>query len=210
MKELKRGIFCVESFTPEEESVGPTLRLLSSLLPFSMVKVRKVETHIQLTKAIEEWSNWSNWNYPILWMSGHGRKHGFYVHDPAGPGNRSLDMGALTEIAANSPDERDRWSGCLVHFGACSTLSGSDDACREFLRESKLAGISGYSKAVDWIRSLSFEMLYIQFLQQTMMDRNGIDEEVLDECRARLFDSRMCSGLIDHLGFRMITRTDLD
>ena len=202
---------CVESFTASEDSFGPTLKLLSNQLDFSTLKMRTVETRRELTKAIEEWGNRDDWKYPVLWMSGHGTQDGFYVNDPTGPGHSRLDLGTLTDIAIHSVHSAYRWSGYLIHFAACSTLSGHDDAVRDILDKSGLAGISGYSKVVEWIPSLAFEMLYMWFLQEAMMHSNseeGIDEGILDECRNRLLDSRMCSGLIDHLGFRIITRAD--
>ena len=209
MKRTERGVVCVESFAEEEESFGPTLKFLSNLLDFSTLNVKTVATRLQLTREIEDWGNRDDWKYPILWMSGHGTKGGFYVNDPTGPGQSRVDLGTLTDIARSGYS----WSGYLVHFGACSTLSGYGDATRDFLYNSGLAGVSGYSKDVDWIPSLAFEMLYIRFIQEAMEHSNskkGIDEAILVECRNRLLDSRMCSGLIDHLGFRMITRADFD
>lgn len=41
-----------------------------------------------------------------------------------------------------------------------------------------------------------------------VISEEGINEDILVECRNRLLDSRMCSGLIDHLGFRMNARAD--
>lgn len=208
-RKTERGVFCIEAFDDSESSFGPSLKLLSQQLDFSILNanVRTVKTRPALTKAIREWGDNPQWKYPILWMSGHGNKEGFYVNDPKGAANSRLDFGTLIDMAS----ETYSWSGCLVHFAACSTLSGHDDH-HDILKGSGLAGISGYSKDVDWIPSLSFEMLYMQFLQQAMKasdSERGFTESVLAECRQRLFDSRMCSGLIDYLGFRMITRADV-
>ena len=207
MKKTERGLFCIES-VEGVESFEPTLRLLSEHLDFSILPkgVRRVGTRRELTRAIEEWGNRDDFKYPLLWMWGHGSKEGFYVDDPNGPGSSRLDLGTLADIAAGGSYD---WSGCHVHFGACSTLAGNNDAYRSLLQQSGLQGISGYTKDVYWIPSLAFEMLYVQFLQDVMSRSEGtLNEDTLAECRYRLFDSRMCSGLIDHLGFRLITRAD--
>ena len=210
MEKAERGVFCIES-VGQDESFEPTLALLRSKnqLDFPRI-IKSVQTRRQLTKTIEEWGNRPNYKYPLLWMWGHGSRDGFYVDDPTGAGNSRLDLGTLADIATSGSYN---WSGCFVHFGACSTLAGYDDAYRSLLQTSGLQGISGYSKDVDWIRSFAFEMLYMQFLQRAMTaswSKQGLDEETLAECRDRISDSRMCSGLIDHLGFRMVTRADFD
>lgn len=206
MKRTERGVFCIES-VEEFESFEPTLKLLSGQLDFPILN-RPVRTRRALTRAITEWGNRDNLKYPLLWMWGHGSKEGFYVDDPAGPGNSRLDLGTLADMAADGSFD---WSGRHVHFGACSTLAGGDDAYRSLLQTSGLQGISGYTTDVYWIPSFAFEMLYMQLLQEAMTFRSsegGLGEDILSQCRDQLFDSRMCSGLIDHLGFRLITRAD--
>ena len=208
MKKTERGVFCIES-VGADESFKPTLKLLARQLDFSILgnAVRSVRTRKDLTNSIRDWGGRPDYKYPILWMWGHGGRDGFYAEDSA-PGESRLDLGSLADIAD------DNWYGCLVHFGSCSTLAGND-ACYSLLKASGLQGISGYSKDVDWIQSFAFEMLYMKFLQEVLIDREpyhsdgGISEESLAKCYERLFDSRMCSGLIDHLGFRMITRADV-
>ena len=209
MERTKRGVFCIES-VEGVESFEPTLRLLSKHLDFSILTkgVRRVRKRLELTKAIEEWGNRDDFKYPLLWMCGHGAKGGFYVDDPAGAGHRRLDVHTLVDMAADS--EYGGWARCHIHFGACSTLADDKDA-RSVLEKSGLQGVSGYTKDVYWIPSLAFEVLYVQFLQEAMQrsySEGGLDGDTLAKCRDRLFDSRMCAGLIDHLGFRLITRAD--
>ena len=209
MEKNERGVFCIES-VGAVESFKPTLKLLADVnqlnFPILGNAVRSVRKRNDLMNSIREWGERPDYKYPILWMWGHGSRDGFYVEDSA-LGDSRLDLGSLADIAGNS------WGGCLVHFASCSTLAG-DDACYRLLKESGLQGISGYSKDVYWIQSFAFEMLYMQFLQEVLIGgpksypEGGIPEKSLAKCRERLFDSRMCSGLIDHLGFRMITRAD--
>ena len=207
MKKTERGVFCIESRSEDDPSFEPALRLLAGQLDFSILNaaVRRVTTRRDFAKQIASWANGEDYKYPVLWLTGHGSSGGFFVDDTAG--SRRVDLQALIEIA----EESNRWSGALLHFGACSTLSTHGDECRGLLEKTGLEAVSGYSKDVYWIPSLAFEMLYMQFLQHALVNSasiTGIDEDVLVECRDRIFDSRMCSGLVDHLGFRLITRAD--
>ena len=209
-KKTERGVFCIESRSEDDPSFEHALRLLAGQLDFSILNaaVKRVTTRHDLAKQIASWANRSDYKYPVLWLAGHGNSGGFFVDDTAG--NRRVDLQALIEIAE---DGEFPWSGALLHFGACSTLSTHGDECRALLEKTGLEAVSGYSKDVYWIPSLAFEMLYMQFLQHALVNSasvtgTGIDEDVLVECRDRIFDSRMCSGLVDHLGFRLITRAD--
>ena len=213
MKRTERGVFCIEAHDDGDPSFEPFLRLLSNACDFSILNaaVRKVKTRSDLTRQIDSWGTKENANfkYPVLWLTGHGRKGGFYVNDPRGAGHSRVDLRTLAEIARECGGLA--WSGCILHFSACSTLAAHDDDCRELL-ESGLQAISGYSKYVPWVSSLAFEMLYMRFLQEELTVsafEDGIPANSLVRFRDRLFDSRMCSGLIDHLGFRIITRNDV-
>ena len=208
MKKTERGVFCIESRSDDDPSFEPTLRLLAEQLDFSILNraVRRVGTRRDLAREIADWGNRSNLKYPVLWLTGHGSGGRFFVDDTAG--NRNVDLQALIEIAE---DGEYSWSGCLLHFGAYSTLATHGDECRDLLEKTDLEAISGYSKDVFWIPSLAFEMLYMQFLQRLLAissSDKGVDQDVLADCRDQIFDSRMCSGLVDHLGFRLITRAD--
>ena len=208
MEGTERGVYCIESQDDGGPSFEPSLRLLAGQLDFSILgtAVKRVRTRRDLTRQIAEWGSRQDYKYPILWLSGHGSSGGFLVDDTAG--NRRVDLRALIEIAEDGEFD---WSGTILHFGACSTLATDDGDCRDLLDKTGLEAISGYSKDVYWTQSLAFEMLYMQFLQRELMvstSTSGADEEALSECRDRIFDSRMCAGLVDHLGFRFITRAD--
>ena len=215
MKKTERGVFCIETQGDGDPSFEPFLRLLAKECDFSILgaAIRQVKTRNDVTKQIDSWSTKENANlkYPILWLTGHGHKGGFYVNDPKGAGHSRVDLRTLAEIASEHGGSA--WSGCILHFSACSTLAAHDDDCRDLLENSGLQAISGYSKDVHWVTSLAFEMLYMRFLQDELTDRSsgsGILEDSVDQFRNRLLDSRMCSGLVDHLGFRIITRADVD
>lgn len=208
MKRTERGVFCIESRGDGDPSFEPSLRLLAEQLDFSILNaaVRRVVTRKDLTRQVAEWGNREDYKYPVLWLTGHGSKGGFFVNDEAG--NRRVELRSLIEIAQDGEFD---WSGALLHFSACSTLNAHDDECRDLFEKSGVEAISGFSKDIYWIPSLAFEMLYMQFLQQALAHSasdEGANEDILAECRDRMFDSRMCSGLIDHLGFRLVTRAD--
>ena len=213
MVKNQRGIFCVDCIAQEVLSFKPILKLLAygNQLDFPSLR-HKAETRNDLVKEIKEWSNREDYKYPILWLAAHGSEGGFYTDDPKGAGFQRMDLGTLADIAMEG---RYNWSGCIAHFGACSTLASNNDMYRNFFQETSVQAISGYSKDIPWIESLAFELIYIRVLQEVMTNNEeplckngGITSDIVDECRSRILDSRKCHGLIDALGFRMITASD--
>ena len=215
MIKSERGVFCVDCIAKEVLSFKPTLQLLADedQLDFPII-IHKAETRNMLDGAIRRWSDREDFKYPILWLAAHGRKEGIYVDDRKGAGFRRVDLGTLADIAMECKYD---WSGCIVHFGACSTLSSDDNMYRDFFQMTGIQAISGYSKDIPWIGSLAFELIYMRILQEVMAKvwepppksgQQGITSEIVDECRSRIADSRMCHGLVDALGFRMITASD--
>lgn len=213
MNRSERGVFCVDCIADEILSFRPALELLAhkDQLDFPTLTY-KAENRSGLVRKIKVWSSRKDYKYPILWLAAHGSEGGFYTDDPKGAGFQRMDLGTLADIAMEG---RYDWSGCIAHFGACSTLASNNDMYRNFFQETSVQAISGYSKDIPWIESLAFELIYIRVLQEVMTNNEeplynngGITSDIVDECRSRILDSRKCHGLIDALGFRMITASD--
>ncbi len=140
---------------------------------------------------------------------------------PGGKPTRTVSVDALTQIASESAAQEyaaedvsapslffvaKPWSGCIVHFSA--TLRGKRQGVYDLLETSGLSAVSGYGsiRGSDWVPTVAFEALYIKFLKEAL-DRSapsGFGEDDVDWLRQRILDSRMCLGLIEHLGFQII------
>ena len=210
MEKQKRGIFCIEYGVEEVLSFKPPLALLGKQLDFPII-FRTADARAKLVKDIKEWSDRSDDKYPALWLTGHGMIQSVYVDDRKGAGYNRLDLRSLADILESGP-----LTGFLVHFSACSTMASSIDDYRHFFKATEVEAVSGYSKDIDWIESLAFEFLYMKQLQKAMKydvagkKDGGITQEIVNDLHEALIDSRKCQGLIDALGFRMVTRKELD
>jgi len=51
-----------------------------------------------------------------------------------------------------------KFANWIIHFGTCSTLR-KPTAARQFVDDTKVSLVTGFTKDVDWIESSSFELL---------------------------------------------------
>jgi len=193
------------------------LGLLSKPLKVPILSCR-VATLDGLTQVIQEWAVSKKSRFPILWLAGrYGR--GFRVRRPNGIPLRTVGLDTLTQVAKeidaqgyaaediSGPHTAEPWRGGLVHFSAYATLQGKRRRVYDLINASGLCAVSGYSRDSDWAPTVAFENLYVKFLKEALSDSTSaeLDENIVDRCQQRLLDSRMCSGLIEHLGFQIIS-----
>ena len=149
-------IYCIEGHhgdTPEP-SVEPMLTLLSTLGHWNYVR-RNAATAGELFYWIEhEW-----WKYPegsILYIATHGAEGEIWLSTKEG-----YSSGVPIEKLAMEAD----CSGCLVHFGGCATIAGSqiDSRIQSFMDRTGAIGVSGYGDEVGWVDrwrpALALEMM---------------------------------------------------
>lgn len=213
MNRQQRGVFGIEGeFDTGSMSVEPSLKLLADLYDFPTIH-RTPTTRAQLMGSLEDWAERKDWKYPILYMSFHGFKKGVYVDDPKGPGFTRVDLGTVADVlAANAVGDKGM-VGTTIHFGACSTLSASDDEIRRFFKDTGVTAVSGYRMAVTWVESIAFEVLYLSKLQAVMLDcesDEGVTPELMLNARDQVMDSRKCYGLVEALGFRLYLGDDFE
>ncbi len=54
----------------------------------------------------------------------------------------------------------------VIHFGACGTVDTEPSRLSEFIQQTGISMVSGYTnKYVDWIESASMDLLFLQLLQ---------------------------------------------
>ena len=146
MSYRKRNIACVESMwnghIENKLNVLPTLELISKTMDskFSHLTCNtREELQYNLNLLCKR-------NYGVLYFAFHGSPGRIHLH---------RDRVKLPELAGMMNHRFTNW---IIHFGTCSTLR-KPTAVREFVEQTQVAMVTGFTRDVDWIESSSFELL---------------------------------------------------
>lgn len=88
-------------------------------------------------------------NYGILYFAFHGSPGKIHLH------SEKLSLEDLTEMMSC------RFANWIIHFGTCSTLR-KQRAVRQFVEQTNVSLVTGFTRDVDWIESSAFELLLFQ------------------------------------------------
>ena len=206
---MKNGVYCIETPWTEFPSVEPVLSLVTKRhdAPF--------RHHIagdpgRFSKHFECWADRDDWDYAILYLGFHGFPKGVTVAPDDGSDGKAAslwDHVRLDQIADYAQGRKEKWGHCMMHFASCSTIDLETAELASFIDHTGLAGVSGYTKDVEWMASLAFEILYMDTLLEATGDAY-IRPEHLRVCRDRLTNDQHAKGLVDALGFRMVIKED--
>ncbi len=194
MKWRPKGIYCLEvgewfQSLKHKRSVEAVLHLLRESPMVVPYIHRDVATQGELNYYLRKWVQGRHRDYPILYLAFHGRRGEIHLSKENGrPLWVSTDE--LFEYLRGNCHKR------VIHFGACRVLDLHGNTLNRYLRDSKAAAISGYSKDVDWVDSSVFEMFYLAQLQYNQFTRPG-----LRAVRNRV--TKVVSGLSRSLQFEM-------
>jgi len=83
-----------------------------------------------------------------------------------------------------------------VHLGSCSTLLGSENAARAFLKTTGASMITGYQRDVDWLDSAAIDTVWLGYV--AYYSRLGD--------AARYFKTRYAS-VLKYLGWQSVSST---
>jgi hypothetical protein len=151
MSYRKRNIACVESMwnghIENKLNVLPTLELISKTMDskFSHLTCNtREELKYNLNLLCKR-------NYGVLYFAFHGSPGRIHLH---------RDRVKLPELAGMMNHRFTNW---IIHFGTCSTLR-KPTAVREFVEQTGVAMVTGFTRDVDWIESSSFELLLFKAL----------------------------------------------
>jgi len=151
MSYRKRNIACVESMwnghIENKLNVLPTLELISKTMDskFSHLTCNtREELQYNLNLLCKR-------NYGVLYFAFHGSPGRIHLH---------RDRVKLPELAGMMNHRFTNW---MVHFGTCSTLR-KPTAVRDFVEQTQVAMVTGFTRDVDWIESSSFELLLFKAL----------------------------------------------
>lgn len=184
------GVFCVEGQwhddLAERGSVLPTLDLLERLGSIRYIH-RDTATPQELRYFLERWLSRKYTAYEVGFFALHGAPTQLSLSD-------SHTVG-LAEIASWMSG---RCEGKRLYFGSCSALKASDITLGEFLRESKVEMLCGFTKDIDWIESAAFETVVLNAMVNNGDRVNSVE---------RLVKSPRWAPLARHLGFRIVYKS---
>jgi len=151
------GVFCLEGEWGEElwnkDSVRPLLDILDTTAPSFKFIHRRVATKGEFDHFVNHWTKSKYRDYKVLYLASHGES-----------GVIGLDEESITlEDLQFAIDGRGK--GRYIHLGACNVLKTSENNINNFIQETKVDGVIGYTKTVDWIESAAFEMLLFETLR---------------------------------------------
>ncbi|NHN56000.1 hypothetical protein G9U51_09450 [Calidifontibacter sp. DB0510] len=150
------GIVCLEGSWRERldstDSIEPALRCIESL-GYANVVHKDVATESELVHYIDQWLGRSGKAMPSYRMGM------FAFHGDA----RTIWLGAEEVTLDRFAEIIDgRASGRVLYFGSCGVLNVADDVLTDFCRITNARGIVGYTKAVDMLETVAFEVLLIK------------------------------------------------
>lgn len=142
----KRNIACLESMWngkfENKLNVLPTLELISKTMEskFSHLTCNtREELRYNLNLLCRR-------NYGVLYFAFHGSPGKIHLH---------RDKVTLNELAGMM---NHRFANWIIHFGTCSTLR-KPTAVVDFVDQTSVSMVTGFTRDVDWIESSSFELL---------------------------------------------------
>ena len=208
MSEQKPGIYCIEGVPNREEgeiSARPMLEMLSQAHGFRFIH-RVAVTRAEFFHHFIRWGRRKDFRYPILYLWYHGYPNGISLIAEGDSHRTSIRFKDITDAQEVS---KYNLSGCVIHFGACSTLAGDNSDAEEFLNCTSLTAISGYSEEVGWIEGAAMDLLYLNCLYDFLGEDNeswSFEQEILEECRRKLKKHFPGKDIVDKLGFDIKVR----
>lgn len=130
--------------------------------------------------------NKANDDFCVLFLCGHGEPGKIHF------GEDSLSLEQLAE--ASMQIKENLFSGHLIQFDSCSVVKGTENRIKKFMKLTGASYVTGFRDDVDFIESLAFEMIFIDFLS----NHKNIEEAIKDF-------SAVHSSLCEKLKFRIIS-----
>lgn len=163
-------ILCLEGAWDDEltsrSSVRPMLELLERTGRIEFVH-RDVGTRAELEYYLERWTDDdpSVSSYRTLYLAFHGS-----VSAGAVGMERTLSISgaeggeiSLRELASIL---KDGLRGVVVHLGSCSVLAESDEVLSQFVADTGIKAIAGYTNDVDWMPSAAMDLLFFDAIAE--------------------------------------------
>ena len=182
---MANGIYCFEGDWGKSRAPGRDVRpILDALKAWDETPYEHhgVGTKRELEHRLEGWKRRTS--FRVGYLATHGT-------------TRTIDLGAdelhLDELAASIAG---RAEGRVLLFSGCSVLTASEAVLKQFCLDAGLAAVAGYTRQVDFVDGMAFEMLVLRELAAS---------ERFKSTYARIL--RRHPDWCARLGFRMATPT---
>lgn len=194
------GICCIESTWNEDHGEVPAVPTLRTLAKHHGVPFKKktVKSSDRFLKWLKEWTELDD-SFGILYVSSHGFPGGISLPD-ANPVWSNLRLPQMADLLEEQGANN---GGCIVHFGSCSTQRTTVADFDAFRSRSGFEAVSGYNRDIDWIKSLAFDMLYLNHAISNSPP-SGLSAEYMEDVHCELRE-RSWYGLGYSMGFHIET-----
>lgn len=104
--------------------------------------------------------------YKVLYLAFHGKPNSLAMAD-----NSLINLQELSQLMGQ------QFIDWIVHFGTCGTVDTDEQYLFDFVENTGVQMVSGYSnKSVNWIESAALDLIYFQQLQHYSDMREAWDE----------------------------------
>ncbi len=134
----------------DRSSVQPALSILEELKLAKLTR-RHINREDDLVEELRKWGLKSNASYGVGYLALHGTPSSVYVRSEKVP---------LRHLADRLADLDVDLTGRVLHMGSCAVLRRKEGA-QKLLDATGLSLITGYTKNVDWVESMAFDLLLI-------------------------------------------------
>ncbi|SCC62199.1 DUF6642 family protein [Rhodococcus qingshengii] len=149
------GVLCLEGdwgdSLEDRMSIEPALRVLERSGIISLIH-RDVATLAEFEHLVDRWSRMRSQRYRFLCLDFHGSPNTLHL------GADDVTFDELGDILEG------RCFGKTVYLGSCRTLTAPDDRLIEFCKQTQAKALVGYTRNVDWVESVAFELILISEL----------------------------------------------
>ena len=186
------NIFCLEAEweknLSDKSTVAHLYQLLESVSGIKYIH-RRAATIVEFDFYIEKWARLTS--SKVLVIESHAWEEGVILFPERQKSELSLEH--IKEILL---PKKKSMSGRYIYFGGCEFFRNSEEELKQFVNETGLKGVIGYTEVVDWIDSAAFSMLVIEVVNERFGSKRAstIEKEIKDRY----------PGLSKKLGFRLI------
>lgn len=166
-------VFCIEAdwerSAKKKSSILPMLQCINGVYPTKVKYIyRTANTVAEFKYCLKKFKQISkvNGNFCALFICGHGEPGIMHF------GDDSLSLEQLSEISKEIGENL--YSGHLIHFDSCSVVKGTKRRIKKFMKLTGASCVTGFDDDVDFIESLAFEMIFIDYLS----NYNNINDAV--------------------------------
>lgn len=162
-----KKVFCIEGLWDKDlkikSSIEPILELLHKEYHQMEYIYRNCATVNEFKFNIKKWMQKGYDDYPILYLSSHGRKKHIWLSN-----HNEVDILELSKLLSGKCKNR------IIMFAACGIMDHDDDTITTFIEETGCLAVCGYRNSVYWIQSAAFDLLLLEIMQEYEFSGNGI------------------------------------